>query len=112
MLCTNPLTGATHLHWVPRTNGWHVELAGAGVQGTVEWSGPAPGRLVARLDHVALVPAETPELAHSAEQAEAVAAKPGGTNPPLSNLYAPRSDERRVGKACVSSFNTRCSPVL
>src|SRR3546814_6310715 len=76
MLCTNPLTGATHLHWVPRTNGWHVELAGAGVQGTVEWSGPAPGRLVARLDHVALVPAETPELAHAAEQAEAVAAKP------------------------------------
>src|SRR3546814_15849392 len=92
MLCTNPLTGATHLHWVPRTNGWHVELAGAGVQGTVEWSGPAPGRLVARLDHVAFVPADTPDLAPAAAPAEAVAAQPRGT-------HQPSSEGRRVGKA-------------
>lgn len=86
------LTGATHLHWVPQTNGWRVDLSGTGAQGSVEWMGPAPGHLSARLDHVALTPSETPDAARAAEQAAAAAAKTSGLNPPLADVSAPASN--------------------
>ncbi len=48
------LTGATHLRWQPSAAGWHATLAGEGAQGVVDWNGPAPGSVVARLDQLAL----------------------------------------------------------
>ncbi|NKF22842.1 YhdP family protein [Solimonas marina] len=57
----NQLTEATHLRWQPQGNGWMTSLDGVGAQGTIQWVGPAPGRIVARLSHVALKPQHRPD---------------------------------------------------
>lgn len=84
------LSGATRLRWQPQGNGWHVTLAGEGAQGAVDWNGPAPGRLVARLERLALTP-QTPPEGEAASPAEAgAAAEPPG--PPAEPAHWPEID--------------------
>lgn len=88
---------ATHLRWTPSPNGWRATLGGRGVQGTVEWNGPGAGRIVARLDHLALTPVETPDAVKDAEQAVAAAKADGNPSslpaaPPSSPAQWPELD--------------------
>lgn len=71
------ISGPTHLRWVPLQNGWRANLSGEGAQGVVEYAGPAPGRLIARLERLALTPQTPPAEAEAQKAAEKAAEKAG-----------------------------------
>ncbi len=85
------LIGATRLRYQPRSNGWHVDLSGEGAGGTLDFSGPAPGRLQARLDHVSSIPKAPPGELPDAS-AEAAAAAQELREPPLNPASWPEFD--------------------
>ncbi|WP_028079961.1 YhdP family protein [Solimonas soli] len=88
------ISGATHLRWTPLQGGWRANLSGDGAQGVVEYAGPAPGRLVARLERLQLAPQTPPGEAPAAEKLAArPAAKPDApTEPPLEPARWPELD--------------------
>jgi uncharacterized protein (TIGR02099 family) len=73
------LSGATHVRWQPTAGGWRTTLTGDGAQGAVDWGGPAPGRVTARFDRIALTPGSQSPTVESAEHKAAQA--PGGDVP-------------------------------
>ncbi|SER19074.1 TIGR02099 family protein [Solimonas aquatica] len=81
------LSEATHLRYRPQNNGWQITLSGEGAQGTIDWQGPAPGRLTARLDRLRVRPQTPPGEAEAAS-----ADKARSSEPPLDPTQWPELD--------------------
>lgn len=91
------LSGKTRLRYVPLSGSWRVSLAGPGAQGTIDWNGPSPGRIVARLEHLVLTP-QLPALPEPGSESSTV--PPPDTSPPIEPARLPEFDvvvERLTG---------------